>query len=147
MQNKMSLTTPSNGDHIAAAIDRIEVSATFNDAALWLAVLPTDRERADGWADGIIHGSLTDHDPEGWLSSDFMDKARGVIGCEWLEVITGPEYIVIIDEHGKLSGSEPNTLATHVARDAGIALWDIIVGRAIVMPIRTLDAINAAYED
>jgi len=144
MKNR-PIVTPSNGDHIAKAIDQIEFSATFNDAALWLAVLPTDAERADGWADASIHSLATD--PEGWLSSDFMDKARGVIGCDLIEVITGPDYIVIIDECGKMSGDpKPNSLATQVAWEAGIASWDIIVGRAIIMPVRTWDAINAAYD-
>ena len=140
MKNENPHTTiDSRNAHIGIAIDF--QWETTGEGPNWIALSHTDRERADGKPDATVWAAGDD-----WVSTRFIELAREAIGCRMVEIISGPDYIVIINEEGKLDGSMPNTLATAVAREAGIAAWDMIVGRAIVMPMRTWQAIDAAYE-
>lgn len=140
MRNENPHTTiDSRNAHIGIAID-CQWEAT-GEPPLWIALSHTDEERADGKPDATVWAA-----GEGWVSTRFIDMARAEIGCRMVEIISGPNFVVVINEEGKLDGSTPNTLATEIAREAGIASWDMIVGRAIVMPIRTWQAIDAAYE-
>jgi len=140
MKNENPHTTiDSHQSHIGIAID-FQWEAT-GEGPHWIALSHTDRERADGKPDATVWAAGDD-----WVSTRFIELAREAIGCRMVEIITGTDFVTIINEEGKLDGSTPNTLATAVAREAGIATWDMIVGRAIVMPVRTWQAIDAAYE-
>jgi len=141
MKNENPHTTiDSHQSHIGIAID-CQWEAT-GEHPNWIALSHTDQERAeDGKPDATVWAA-----GEGWVSTRFTDLARAEIGCRMVEFITGKDFVLVINEEGKLDGSMPNTLATQVAREAGIASWDMIVGRAIFMPIRTWQAIDAAYE-
>lgn len=129
----------SHQSHIGIAIER--QWKTTGEPPLWIALSHTDEERANGKPDATVWAA-----GEGWVSTRFIDMARTEIGCRMVEIITGPNFVTIINEEGKLDGSMPNTLATAIAQEAGIASWDMIVGRAIFMPIRTWQAIDRAYE-
>jgi hypothetical protein len=60
-----------------------------------------------------------------------LDALYDALGCEWVEGVSGSGWSAYLDEEGKITGKEPNLLATEIANSFG---WvgmpgDILAGK------------------
>jgi hypothetical protein len=68
-----------------------------------------------------------------------FDKMKAAAGIEFAEVVEVSEnYIMLIDEEGKLTGKSYNATATDLFHLYGGSIHDFIVGNAVVIPRRDL---------
>lgn len=83
--------------------------------------------------------------------ADLMEKAREVIGCEWLEAVhvdSLPEgFVMLIDEEGKLKDAWfPNVLASYLYHTDRHGDW--IAGNALIVKEReTEEGIEFSWLD
>lgn len=104
-----------------------------------LLLLPIDDDMGDQYGTSVIHATadLADGIP--------LETLYKRLQCDMIEIVPLPfasegvaegmeDYILVIDEEGKLAGKKWNPAATYIARaSAGIDARDYIAGRALLV--------------
>ena len=79
-----------------------------------------------------VDGSITDLPPREPTLEELQAAVGGyieVLQIRWL----GRPGLMVLDEQGKLKGKPVNFKADEIARTAGLATWDVIVGDVVVL--------------